>query len=46
MKSWAELSLGDSQGYSDAYKTLALFNTTSQQVEQLPSKDHYRLYVC
>ena len=46
MKSWADLSLGESQGYSDAYKTLALFNTSSQQVEQLPSKDHYRLYVC
>jgi L-cysteine:1D-myo-inositol 2-amino-2-deoxy-alpha-D-glucopyranoside ligase len=46
MKSWAELSLGDSEGYRDAYKRLSLYNTASQQVEELPGKDHYRLYVC
>ena len=46
MKSWADLSLGQSEGYGDVYKTLALFNTTSQQVEELPIKDLYRLYVC
>jgi L-cysteine:1D-myo-inositol 2-amino-2-deoxy-alpha-D-glucopyranoside ligase len=46
MKSWADLSLGESEGYGDVYKTLALFNTTSQQVEELPIKDFYRLYVC
>ena len=46
MKSWADLSLGQSEGYGDVYKTLALFNTTSQQVEELPIKDFYRLYVC
>ena len=46
MKSWAGLSLGQSEGYGDVYKTLALFNTTSQQVEELPIKDFYRLYVC
>ena len=46
MKSWADLSLGESEGHGDVYKTLALFNTTSQQVEELPIKDFYRLYVC
>ena len=46
MKSWADLSLGQSEGYEDVYKTLALYNTTSQQVEELPIKDFYRLYVC
>jgi L-cysteine:1D-myo-inositol 2-amino-2-deoxy-alpha-D-glucopyranoside ligase len=46
MKSWAELSLGDSEGYRDAYKRLSLYNTASQKVEELPGKDHYRLYVC
>jgi len=46
MKSWADLSLGQSEGYGDVYKTLALYNTTSQQVEELPIKDLYRLYVC
>jgi L-cysteine:1D-myo-inositol 2-amino-2-deoxy-alpha-D-glucopyranoside ligase len=46
MKSWADLSLGKSEGYGDAYKTLALYNTTSQQIEELPIKTLYRLYVC
>ena len=46
MKSWADLSLGESEGYGDVYKTLSLFNTTSQQVEEFPIKDFYRLYVC
>ena len=46
MKSWADLSLGESEGYGDVYKALSLFNTTSQQVEELPIKDFYRLYVC
>jgi L-cysteine:1D-myo-inositol 2-amino-2-deoxy-alpha-D-glucopyranoside ligase len=46
MKSWADLSLGKSEGYKDAYRTLSLYNTSSQKVEALPSKDHYRLYVC
>jgi L-cysteine:1D-myo-inositol 2-amino-2-deoxy-alpha-D-glucopyranoside ligase len=46
MKSWADLSLGKSEGYKDAYRTLRLYNTSSQKVEALPSKDHYRLYVC
>jgi len=46
MKSWADLSLGESEGYGDVYNTLALYNTSSQQVEELPIKDLYRLYVC
>jgi L-cysteine:1D-myo-inositol 2-amino-2-deoxy-alpha-D-glucopyranoside ligase len=46
MKSWADLSLGKSEGYGDAYKTLTLYNTTSQQIEELPIKTLYRLYVC
>jgi L-cysteine:1D-myo-inositol 2-amino-2-deoxy-alpha-D-glucopyranoside ligase len=46
MKSWANLSLSKSEGYSDGYRTLSLFNTASQSVEELPEKDHYRLYVC
>jgi L-cysteine:1D-myo-inositol 2-amino-2-deoxy-alpha-D-glucopyranoside ligase len=46
MKSWADLSLNKSEGFRDAYRTLNLFNTSSQKVEALPSKDHYRLYVC
>lgn len=46
MKSWADLSLGKSEGYKDAYRTLSLYNTSSQKIETLPSKDHYRLYVC
>lgn len=46
MKSWADLSLGKSEGYIDAYRTLSLYNTGSQMVQALPSKDHYRLYVC
>jgi L-cysteine:1D-myo-inositol 2-amino-2-deoxy-alpha-D-glucopyranoside ligase len=46
MKSWADLSFGKSEGYGDAYKTLALYNTTSQQIEELPIKTLYRLYVC
>ena len=46
MKSWADLSLSKSEGYSDVYRTLSLYNTASQSVEELPIKDHYRLYVC
>jgi L-cysteine:1D-myo-inositol 2-amino-2-deoxy-alpha-D-glucopyranoside ligase len=46
VKSWAELSRGDSAGYKDIQKTLSLFNTATQKIEQLPLKDHYRLYVC
>jgi len=46
VKSWADLSLGESEGYGDVYKTLTLYNTTSQQVEELPIQDLYRLYVC
>jgi len=46
MKSWADLSLGKSEGYSDVYPTLSLYNTASQSVEELPIKHHYRLYVC
>ena len=46
MKSWADLSLGKCEGYKDDYRTLSLYNTSSQKVEALPSKDHYRLYVC
>jgi L-cysteine:1D-myo-inositol 2-amino-2-deoxy-alpha-D-glucopyranoside ligase len=46
MKSWADLSLSKSDGYSDVYRTLSLYNTASQSVEELPIKDHYRLYVC
>ena len=46
MKSWADLSLSKSEGYSDVYRTLSLYNTASQSVEELPKKDHYRLYVC
>jgi L-cysteine:1D-myo-inositol 2-amino-2-deoxy-alpha-D-glucopyranoside ligase len=46
MKSWADLSLGKSEGYRDVYRTLSLYNTASQSVEELPIKDLYRLYVC
>jgi L-cysteine:1D-myo-inositol 2-amino-2-deoxy-alpha-D-glucopyranoside ligase len=46
MKSWADLSLGKSDGYRDVYRTLSLYNTASQSVEELPAKDLYRLYVC
>lgn len=46
MKSWAELSRGNNAGYKDFQKTLSLFNTATQKIEQLPLKDHYRLYVC
>jgi len=46
MKSWAELSLGKSEGYRDVYRTLSLYNTANQSVEALPIKDLYRLYVC
>jgi L-cysteine:1D-myo-inositol 2-amino-2-deoxy-alpha-D-glucopyranoside ligase len=46
VKSWAELSRGDSAGYKDIQQTLSLFNTATQKIEQLPLKDHYRLYVC
>ena len=46
MKSWADLSLSKSEGYSDVYRTLSLYNTASQSVEELPKKNHYRLYVC
>lgn len=46
MKSWADLSLSKSGGYSDVYRTLSLYNTASQSVEELPIKHHYRLYVC
>ena len=46
MKSWAELSRGDSAAYKVIQKTLSLFNTATQKIEQLPLKDHYRLYVC
>ncbi len=46
MKSWADLSLNKSEGFRDAYRTLNLYNTSSQKVEALPSRDHYRLYVC
>ena len=46
MKSWADLSLNKSEGFRDAYRTLNLFNTSSQKIEALSSKDHYRLYVC
>lgn len=46
MKSWADLSLSKSEGYSDVYRTLSLYNTASQSVEELPVKDLYRLYVC
>ncbi len=46
MKSWAELSLGKSEGYRGVYRTLSLYNTASQSVEELPNKDLYRLYVC
>ena len=46
MKSWADLSLSKSEGYSDVYRTLSLYNTASQSVEELPKTDHYRLYVC
>ena len=46
MKSWADLSLNKSEGFRDAYRTLNLYNTSTQKVEALPSRDHYRLYVC
>jgi L-cysteine:1D-myo-inositol 2-amino-2-deoxy-alpha-D-glucopyranoside ligase len=46
MKSWADLSLGKSEGYREVYRPLSLYNTASQSVEELPIKDHYRLYVC
>jgi L-cysteine:1D-myo-inositol 2-amino-2-deoxy-alpha-D-glucopyranoside ligase len=46
MKSWADVSLGKSEGYRDVYRTLSLYNTASQSVEELPIKDLYRLYVC
>ena len=46
MKSWADLSINKSEGFRDAYRALNLYNTSSQKVEALPSKDHYRLYVC
>ena len=46
MKSWADLSLSKSGGYRDVYRTLSLYNTASQSVEELPIKDLYRLYVC
>ncbi len=46
MKSWADLPLGKTGSNSHAYRTLSLYNTSSQKVEVLPSKDHYRLYVC
>jgi len=46
MKSWADLSLGRSDEYRDVYRTLSLYNTASQSVEELPAKDFYRLYVC
>ena len=46
MRSWADLSLSKSEGYSDVYRTLSLYNTASQSVEELPIKHHYRLYVC
>jgi L-cysteine:1D-myo-inositol 2-amino-2-deoxy-alpha-D-glucopyranoside ligase len=46
MKSWADLSLGKGDGYRDVYRTLSLYNTASQSVEELPAKDFYRLYVC
>ena len=46
MKSWADLALSKSEGYSDVYRTLSLYNTASQSVEELPKTDHYRLYVC
>lgn len=46
MQSWADLSLGKSNEYKEIYKTLYLYNTSSQKVEALPSKDLYRLYVC
>ena len=46
MKSWADLSLSKSEGYRDVYRTLSLYNTASQSVEELPIKDLYRLYVC
>ena len=46
MKSWADLSLSKSEGYSDVYRTLSLYNTASQSVEELPIKHQYRLYVC
>ena len=46
MKSWADLSLGKSERYRGVYRTLSLYNTASQSVEELPSKDLYRLYVC
>jgi L-cysteine:1D-myo-inositol 2-amino-2-deoxy-alpha-D-glucopyranoside ligase len=46
MKSWADLSLGTSEGYREVYRPLSLYNTASQSVEELPIKDHYRLYVC
>jgi L-cysteine:1D-myo-inositol 2-amino-2-deoxy-alpha-D-glucopyranoside ligase len=46
MNSWADLSLGKSEGYREVYRTLSLYNTASQSVEELPIKGHYRLYVC
>jgi len=46
MKSWADLSIGNSEGHGDAYRTICLFNTSTQKVEALPSKNHFRLYVC
>jgi L-cysteine:1D-myo-inositol 2-amino-2-deoxy-alpha-D-glucopyranoside ligase len=46
MKSWAELSLGTGDEFRGIYKTLSLYNTANQRVEELPQKDLYRLYVC
>lgn len=46
MKSWAELSLGQSDGFREMYKPLSLYNTSRQRVEELPAKEFYRLYVC
>lgn len=46
MRSWADLSLGTGEGYRGVYRTLSLYNTASQSVEELPNKDFYRLYVC
>lgn len=46
MKSWAGSTLSQLGSHGFELKELSLFNTATYQIEPVPQKNEYRLYVC
>lgn len=46
MKSWAGSTFSQLGSHGFKFKELSLFNTATDQIEPVPQKNEYRLYVC